>query len=114
MKELIQQLRAQLGNSLAPIGYDDFVEIIGENTDLKRAQDEAKGKLGAYMKAKLKEFSLNKSATGDILKLKAKSSTERADYLRTYIPLLLDQLEFGGWGDDMTDLVDQAEDNDDE
>ncbi len=111
--ELITALRDQLANAVVPIDGYAVKELTVELANMKQSVSEENGKLRSFLKEGLKENQLNKKGYAIFRALYDASRSERVDQLRTLLPLILYGLDELGWLEHMTDLVSEAEGDDD-
>lgn len=102
---------AKLGdNSLLDIDRNEVEQYLEELANKKRGIDEKTGELRARIKEVIESTGWNKKALSDIRKIDAMSDTARADYLRTFLPML-DVMDAAHWKDERVDMLGDPTDN---
>jgi len=90
-------------NSKIDVDPDALMEILKELDDKKQSVTEANGRLRSRIKAVIEETGWHNGALATIRQIEAMSETSRADFLRTFIPMLGVMREHK-WADEMEDL----------
>lgn len=98
------------------IDYVDLRALLDEVGNTAKAVTEANGRHRSKIKEILEDREWNKTAFGDLRKIDNMSETARADYLRTFVPLL-EVMREAKWDAEGEDLLsglgddDESEDN---
>lgn len=98
-------------NSEIEISYDDLKSLLDETAQTAKAINEANGAHRSKLKEIIEDQEWNKTAFGDIRKIANMSETKRADFLRTFIPLL-DVMRDAVWDNELSDLLDGVDSGD--
>ncbi len=97
-------------NSIVHIDFDELRTVIDDLANDQTTVSEASGFLRANIKAVIEEKGWHKGALNQIRKIDGMSETARADYLRTFLPML-NVMRQNGWDDDVQDMIDELEDD---
>lgn len=97
-------------NSDIDISYDDLKSLLDEAAQTAKAVNEANGAHRSKLKEIIEDQEWNKNAFADIRKIANMSETKRADFLRTFIPLL-DVMRDAVWDNELSDLLDGMDGN---
>ncbi|WIY24241.1 hypothetical protein [Parasedimentitalea psychrophila] len=96
-----------LSNEEFQVGASALQVQLDELADLGGTVSEANGDLRSLIKQIVDEEGYHKRALGVIREIDKMSETKRADFLRTFGPML-DAMRAGKWDTDTTDMFDPA------
>ncbi len=101
----------QMGdNSALEVDPEQLEAFIQELADTQKSISETTGQFRSRIKSIIDECGWNNGAFGTIRKIANKSETARADFLRTFVPMLELMME-RHWRKEMTDMLDALSPN---
>ena len=95
-----------LSNSLPSVTLNELLEHLSKRERDQKGISSATGTKRANIKAFVEENELHKGAVADIAKIHEKPTTQRADYMRSFLYLF--ELMKPVWDKENTDMLDAA------